>query len=660
MKILYSQIKELIPGLKAGAKEIGEVLTMTGFMMDSLEEIKFNNKKDYLIGLEVRQNRGDLLGVIGIAREVAAYYSLKCKLPKTNFSIKKNKVKEKLAIKVKAKQHVKRVLAVQIGEVKNLESPKWLKDFLKIYDMNPINLAVDLSNYVMFLTGYPSHLIDVDQMEGNLAWVKNEKFKKLTTLDGTKLKLENKDELLIVDDKKPLGLAGLVGGKEAGITKKSQNIIIEMAVYDNALITKNARDLKVTTEAGNRLSKILDPNSSQYAFELLVSLILEQTKGKQKTKVFEYFPSPRKNKEVEMNWEAPSIYSGVEIDKKFAKKALKNLRFEIIKEKKDSIIVKAPIDRVDIELMEDVVEEVIRMYNFKNIKVDQIPKLAVTPDITPKVIELAKQIRDFLSANGLDEILSLPLLKTGSNELVNYSNFQPIETENPVNDEYPELQISIISGLLNQVVNYQKKNIDYLNLYEIGKVFYQKGNSYQEFEALGILLGSEKNNQELSQLKLTLEKLLRNFGITEISYKEASVKPKLAHPKTAFDVFVNNQKLGIIYKLKPIEKLDKNLYFTEINLDELTKILTKIRNITTVELTKKLVILDANLVLTKDQSIDQALTPIRKKIKKNLWSLQVVDSYQKGNQIKYTVRVSYQELSDQEAKAFHLKAFGLE
>ncbi|MBU2025322.1 hypothetical protein KJ912_01120, partial [Patescibacteria group bacterium] len=111
MKVLYSQIKELVPGLKAEAKEVGEVLTQIGFMMDSFSKARYQGKEDYVLGLEIRENRGDLLGIIGIAREVAAYWGLKCKMPKASVKLSGEQNDK---IKVLAKKYVKRAMAIEI------------------------------------------------------------------------------------------------------------------------------------------------------------------------------------------------------------------------------------------------------------------------------------------------------------------------------------------------------------------------------------------------------------------------------------------------------------------------------------------------------------------------------------------------------------------
>ena len=226
MKALYSEIKKLVPNLKAGPREAGEVLSLIGFMMDDLEKVQYQGKENYLIGLEVRQNRADCLSIIGVARELAAYYGLEMKLPE----IKPPTFGEKeIEIKVEAADFVKRISAVEIGNLKNGESPAWLKEFLNLYDFNSVNLLVDLSNYVMICAGYPSHLMDKEKIYGDqISWAINRDFEKITTLDGSEIELNKNSkngELIIRDGKNILALAGIVGGQAAEISSETGSII---------------------------------------------------------------------------------------------------------------------------------------------------------------------------------------------------------------------------------------------------------------------------------------------------------------------------------------------------------------------------------------------------------------------------------------------------
>ena len=653
MKVLYSQIKELAPGLKAGAKAVGEALSLTGFMMESLTEVKFKNRRDFLIGFEIRQNRADCLSVIGLAREAAAYYGLKVKMPETK---KIAEVNEKLDIKVKAGKFVKRVLAIKLAGVKNGESPAWLKEYVTHQGINSVNLLVDLSNYVMFLTGYPSHLIDFNKVQGGIQWSLNHDFKEVTTLLGSVIPLKQENEIIIRDDKKIIALAGLVGGRDAEIDEKTETLVAEMAIYDRAIIRKNSRSLNVVTEASHRLEKELDPNDLKMAMELLVALIEEYSGGKVVSQLFEYYPKKYVSPTIEFDPSSPSRFAGIEIPEEKAMKIFNDLNFSV-KQSGNKFLVTPPTYRQDLELPEDLIEEVIRIHGYDKIPASEPPKLEVVKDITPKNIILTEKIRDVLTARGFDEILSWPLTKPQDDALVNYLNWSVIAAQNSINDLYPNLRQSIASGLLIQLDEYTKKNVKFIEIFEIGKVFGEKNGKYLEHEALGLL--SAAKEKSLSEFKNNLENLLRSLGFSDLKYFSAKVKPAVANSKSAWDIYADGKVIGIIYKLTPKEN-KLNVYFAEVNITLITGMLTGLKINPAVELTQKLIYLDANIELAKDESVYKYLGQIEKKIdKNNLWALSFADIYPLENKIRYTIRAVYKELSDQEAKKIHLSVFNL-
>jgi phenylalanyl-tRNA synthetase beta chain len=652
MKVLYSQIKELVPGLKASPKEVGEALTLTGFMMDGFTEVSYKGKKDYLLSLEIRQNRADCLSVIGLAREVAAYYNLKTSIPAVKPITKNTK---KLDIKIEATDYVKRVLAIKIDDIKNANSPAWLKEYMALYGLNSAGLLVDLSNYVMMLTGYPSHLIDYKKTEGTIYWSINNSFKEITTLLGSVTKLNN-NEIIIRDKNNILALAGIIGGKTDSIDIDTTSVIAEFAIYDRSIIRKNSRSLNITTEASRRLEKDLDPNNADYAMKMLISLISKYAGGKVVSSLFSYYPKKYVSPNIHFDKEVPTKLAGIEISPKDTLRILKGLNFDIIS-KNNKLTVIPPTYRMDVALPEDLAEEVIRIYGYNRIPTNEIPELKVVKNITPKNIILSEKIRDILTTLGFDETLSWPLTQEGINANINYSDLNQISTQNSVNDLYPHLRQSIAVGLLNQANEYFKKGVEYIDIFEIGKIFGEKNKKYTENESLGILSAAKENS--LPQFKDKTESLLRLLGFEDVKYFESKIKPKMSNPESCWDIYANNQNIGIMYKLEPSEtKL--NLYFTEIDIEKITKILTSVNNNPVVELTQKLISLDVNIELDEKESIFEYLKNLKNKInKKNIWSINVADVYQVGNNKKYTLRVTYKELSDKEAKEIHLKTFGL-
>ncbi len=648
----------MVPELKADVNKVSDFLTMAGFMTESLEEVKYLGKKDWLMGLEVRHNRPDCLSAVGIAREVAAKWNKSLVLPQIKIDHKVGKAKN---IAVKNDRFVSRVVAYRIAGVKNSVSPKWLQDFLSLYGMNSKSLLVDLSNYVMILTGYPSHLLDERKLEGDLAWDLNDRFSQITTLDGTEIKLKRKNEIILRDDKKILALAGLVGGKKAEIDEKTDTIIAEMAVYDAGTVRQNATSLKIITEAGNRLSKHLDPNGLPMAIDWLLSLILKYAGSREsQVEFFSYYPKKHVAPKIIFNPEKSRKFAGIPISASESQKTLLSLGFKISPIKNsNNWRVESPVGRMDVKQEEDLIEEIIRFKGFEKIPVDEIPRLTVTRDITPSVVKLVDSIRENLVAVGLDEVLACPLVAPEMNQKVNYSEGKPVVTLNSVNEEFPELRVSLVSGLLSQMKEWRKKNLKFLRFFEVGKIFSKIGGKYEEHNSLALLWGDDVQKFFLNDMRKLLEKVLRAQGITGLNFLPAEKIPVVAHPMACFDIFVEDRKIGIIYKLLP-EDNQPAVYLSEVNLNQMAKILAKKGEPSVYEFKEKLVTLDVNRELKKTESVQKMLKEIRRKIgRKNLWNLEIKDVFVLGDKIRYTLSVSYRELSDQKAKDLHMKVFGL-
>lgn len=560
-------------------------------------------------------------------------------------SVKKIKeIKENLNIKIEAKDYVRRVLAVSLDSVENNESPEWLKEYMYLYGLATAGILVDLSNYVMIMTGYPSHLIDSKKIEGIISWSINDQSREIETISGLKTKL-NTGEIIIKDDKDVLALAGIIGGNKGIIDNNTKSLIVEFAVYDRSIIRKNSRSLNISTEASKRLEKELDPNGIDYAMELLVSLILEHAKGKITSSFFSYYPKKHISPKIKFNERLSSDLSGIEISNKETLRILKGLNFFVSKD----LIVIPPTYRMDVSLPEDVAEEIIRIYGYDKIPTNEIPKLEIVKNITPPNIILSDKIRDTLNTLGFDEILSWPLTQKGVNAEINYLKLNEIFTQNSVNELYPNLRQSIASGLLNQMNEYFKKGVEYIDIFEIGKVFGESNKKYIEYDSLGLLSVSKENS--LPQFKNKIDLLLRILGFKNISYLNAEIKPKISNPNSCWDIYIKNQCVGIIYKLVPSE-IKLNTYFAEINIQKITEILLKVKNNPVVEITQKLTFLDVNVEIKDKSSIYEIINLLEKNISSRyLWSINVIDIYNN----KYTLRITYKELSDKESKAEHAK-----
>ncbi len=651
MKLAYSHLKELVPKLKATPSQVAEVLSLIGYMVDGTETRRRNGKADTVLSVELRQNRPDCQSLIGLAREVAAYYGLPLNLPKIK-KLPAGKANLKITIESKA---VRAIRAIEISGATNGPSPKWLVEWLGVYDMKSISLLVDLSNAVMLLTGYPSHIIDADKVSGNLRWSDTRKPGVFTTLDGSEIALSGK-ELLIGDEKQPVALAGIVGGTTAEISHATTHAVIEMAVYDPSVIRRDAKNLNIVTEAGIRLSRRLAIQGLDDAFALLVEMIMKNSGAQAVSKPFVFGKAEKAAAAILFDAAAPSSYAGIAIPEKKGIDILKRLGCAVVKHGKN-FKVTPPLFREDLELPEDLTEEVVRLVGFDKIPADQLPALPLTRDLTPATIKLKDWFRDRLRALGYDEVLSQPLVGRETNAAANYMPWQAIDTQNSVNEEYPTLRQSLLVGLLGQLELYLKKGVSEIRIFEIGKIFGQEGKKPAEYDSVAALWKTEKKS--LTEFQAVIENLLMSLGFDSVAFEKASNIPAIANPHAVWSVKCRDMELGILAALKPVEGAEY-LYAFEVFVEALRLVQKRLSACPAVyELTGKIVSLDANVELSGPVLIAEKKAEIASRIdKKNLWDICVIDEFKLSQGIRYTFRVSYKDLSDQAAKELHTTIFG--
>ncbi len=632
MKIVYSQLQKLLPSLKdISPRQIGDRLTYLGHFNNSIEK----KKGEQVISLEVRQNRGDCLSYYGIAKELSVLYG-PLALPATNLpSTTKN---YQLPIKVTTPKNVYRIQALRISNLKNQPSsaiPE-IKKILELHEINTVNALVDITNYITFFWGIPCHAFDTKKSGQKLIWEQNKgKYQKFTTLDGTILALQ-KNTLMINSPKKAMSL-DFLGGQACAIKTNTTETIIEMAIYNPTRVRLDSQALKTVTEAGIRLDKFLDPELIPPAFAHLTHLILKHCGGQITSNLFQYYPQKQKPtpKPISFDPKKPSIYAGIPIKTSFALKVLKDLDCQIQK-KNQKYLITPPTLRKDIYLEEDLIEEVIRYHGYEKIPQDQPISSKKLPDITPPVLYIIHSIQNILTNLGYDEIRSWPLITEA--QITNPSTV--IRTQNSINSEYPALRQSIIPSLINQKQQYHRFKLENQQFFEIGKIYYQeKAGDYQEKYSLAFHHPNQKHletdlNTLLAQLRLNSEQLIDSPLI------------QTHQDNTYVEIILDN-----LSHIIDTDYLLQNKYFAP----------KKSLKSTAYELSKQIVILDANVTTKTKLDPKKLLKKYSKKLGKNLWHITITDIYHdnKKNIHRYTFRVSYFNLNDKSAKNLHLKTFNL-
>lgn len=599
MKLIYSQLQKFLPDLKVEPQQLRDDITMIGHFVNFFENID----NEIVFDLDIKVNRGDCLGYYGIARDLSVFYNI----PLQNLSQKiNNSSNNQLPIKITT-ENVKRVMAIKISDLKNNSSPQWLQTFLKCHNVNSINTLVDLTNYIMFLYGIPNHAFDTAKSGDNLIWEMNSKFKEFTSLDGSKLNIDQ-NILMINNPNKALSLS-FWGGEACAIDLNTTETIIELAIYDRTTVRKNSQQLKSVTEASVRLEKDLDTELIPTAFTHLVNLILENCGGQLTSQIFDHYPSKSNLPQIKFDFKKPTLVSGIEIPTSFAIDVFTRLGCLI----KDNIIA-PPSIRKDITIEADLVEEVVRFWGYQKIPINQPIAFKQVEDITPKEIYLIDQLKDQLINLGYDEVLTWPLVGTPVDTKT------VVITQNSINTESIYLRQSLIPSLKQQLDQYSRFKLNATQFFEIGKIFHQEGDKYIEQNALGIYCSdSQKLQLDIKSLNLPLTK-------------------------------------------ERIREIDN---FTEIIIDDLPKIKNytpKILNQSAYELTSQIITLDANITLNTQEDPINLIQKYSQIIGyKILWEIIITDVYYdtKNNKYRYTFRVSYFNTDDKTAKEIHLKSFCL-
>jgi len=605
MKLIYSHLQKFLPDFKVDPQQLRDDLTMIGHFTNYFEEID----GEIVFDLDIKVNRGDCLGYYGLARDLAVFYQLDLQTP---FSQSINPTSELSTLPIKIEtDNVKRVMAIKISGLKNQTSPQWLKTFIKCHGTNPVNFLVDLTNYIMFMYGIPSHAFDIRKSSENLIWQMNPNFSEFTSLDGSVLKL-NSDILMINNPNKPLSLS-FWGGEACAIDNDTTDIIIEIAIYNPATVRQNGRNLKAVTEAGTRLEKYLDPETIPTAFNALTNLILENCSGKINSQIFDFYPQKIQPSPIKFDFDKPSEVSGIEIPHDFVVNCLTKLGCSISPTTynlQSTILVTPPSIRTDISLEADLVEEVVRFWNYKNIPIDQPLIFKDITDITPPEIYLIDQLKDKLIELGYDEVLTWPLVTQPTDEKT------VIKTQNSINTEAIYLRQNLIPSLIQQLDQYSRYKLTNCQFFEIGKIFSQKGDKYIEKNALGIYhFNPQQLLSDIEKLNLNAELIQNNF--VEIILDDLS-KPEKYTPQTTIN----------------------HAY----------------------ELTSQIITLDANITLDSQEDPENLIKKYSQIIgDQYLWEIVITDVYHdaKADKYRYTFRVSYFNTDDKTAKDLHLKSFGL-
>ena len=509
----------------------------------------FEEKTSRLIDLSITPNRPDCLGVIGIARDLSATGFGKLKVDK-NKSIK-FKGNNKVSVKI-SKEKNQGCLAFGsclIKNVKNIESPKWLKNKLISVGQKPISAIVDVTNYIMLDLNRPLHAYDADKINKGITVRNSKNGEKFKALNNKEYKLKE-GMCVISDNSGVLGLGGIIGGITTGTEFTTKNVLIESAYFTPRSIRKTSKLLNIDTDAKFRFERGVDPLSIEKGLIKAAQLIKEICGGDinkidiQKIGKF---------KDTYIIFDINSFYrtAGFKLSTKAMVKILNNLGFGV-KVNKKILKLKVPSWRPDVTQEIDVIEELMRIYGY-----DKIKQIEPIKDRKKPTLDKAQKLFHFLqraiAAKGYREVITWSFTDSRVNDQFK-SNSKDIEIINPISSDLNVLRSSILSNLIFYLNKNLNRDFKDLLLFEIGPVFYGSNPGEQETVIGGLRSGKidrlswieKERNVDIFDVKKDVFQTLAEAGYDKSKFFVDDNVPNYYHPGKSGRVFLNKAKDKVV------------------------------------------------------------------------------------------------------------------
>jgi len=494
--------------------------------------------------------------------------------------------RSKFPVSIEDKTKCSKYFGAEFENIKVTDSPTWLKASLLVCGMRPINTIVDTTNYILAVYGQPQHAFDIDSTGINQILVRNAKNKeKITTLDSIERTLSEED-ILITDGNNPIALAGIMGGENTETLPTTSHILIESATFDPITVRKTSQRLQLRTEAVQRYEKFPDTRLPEYAIKHAIKLIQDLHPEAKFTGVtYDYSINTLTSDAIKLSYKKLCAYAGTGISPKLVQNYLERLGFVVIFNKESGIFdVNKPFHRSkeDISIPEDLIEEVLRLFGYHNIK----PKIPSSTDDNPSkniVHDLQWKLSDAMVNQGFIEVKNYSF---GSQNYLNEFGFTDfIEFMNPVSNFLDTVRPSLVPQLIANMENSLSMSGDSNNYFEFGTIYdtekdllyrtpdEKKTIPYQPVIFAGLSYSKFANT--LLQLKDILLNSLTDLKFEKVIF-EKSKEYKYLHPYQAFNLFIDGSKIGHIGLIHPtiLQKHKLNNYHVsifEINLTELAE-----------------------------------------------------------------------------------------
>ena len=550
---------------------------------------KIENDEVFEIGLT--PNRADAMSHLGTARDLRAGMlqsgvSVELITPSvSNFRVDKRTLK--IDIDLKEPKLAPRYCGVTISGIEVKPSPAWLQNRLKAIGLNPKNNIVDVTNYVLHELGQPLHAFDAAKINGKIVVQTLPAGTKFVTLDDVERTLHEED-LMICDEKGPLCIAGVFGGKKSGVSENTNSIFLESAYFDPVSIRKTAKRHQLNTDASFRFERGIDPTITEYALKRAALLIQEVAGGEITSDLINVYPKKIENFNVFLNFSNVDKIIGQQLPKDIIKKILVSLDIKVNSVSDAGLGLTIPNYRVDVQREIDVIEEILRVYGYNNINFSN--KLNATVFNAPRNedYKIQNTIASQLNSQGFHEMMANSLTTASYVALSEQLNpSHNVTMLNPLSADLSTMRQSLLfSGLEAVSYNINRKNAD-LKLFEFGKTYHNYLAGYEEKKHMSLFLSGNRNQENWTSVQKTSDFFLFKGYVSGILSRLGIEKIKNL-PVTS-DVFsegiaieIGNEtivELGVVKKsiLKHFG-IKQEVFYADFNWDLiLKKISTKIK-----------------------------------------------------------------------------------
>ena len=578
---------QMSEGMICAEDELGLSKDHSGIMVldDAAEvgldfKVYLESQREQILDLDLTPNRGDALSHIGVARDLAAKLARKVVLPDTDVIETGPPITELASVEIRDPDGCHRYAARVITGITLGPSPDWLARRITALGMRPINCVVDASNYVMMELGQPLHIFDYDRIADRRIEVYFAKAGEIfTTLDGAQRTLGN-HHLLIADGEGPVALAGIMGGADSEVSDSTTNLLIESAYFTPAVIRKGSKSLELSSEASKRFERDIDIDGVITALDRVTRLINELAGGAVAKGRIDVYPRPHEPRQIELSVAFTNRLCGLELDQQTVAGSLQRFGIAVTVKDADLLHCVVPLNRPELVLDVDLIEEVARITGYDNIPTVEGVEVRFAELIADEQGYM-DPIRQALVHWGFFEHLAVTMTRNTFTTL--FSSAEAVQLTNPLSSELTTLRTSLLPGLLEAVAYNERRQQPAVRLFEIGAVHQADAAVYnldRENFNLGIVMTvgiqpvgwKRAPASDLFELKGIITRLLSDCGVGAVTFTPIEATGFGA----ALSIASAGETIGVLGVVPPKTRqpfeIDSEVAATEIDLQSVARL----------------------------------------------------------------------------------------